>query len=108
MMNRLSLVLLAAVMASAMYLVKTSYEARRLFAALEKAKTEETQLQADAVRLEAQRRSDGTHLRVERDAREKLAMRLATPDVTRYVADARTPAPASAAGARQVAVGAKP
>ncbi|WP_374431122.1 cell division protein FtsL [Ideonella dechloratans] len=97
-MNRLSIVLLLALMASAMYLVKTSYEARRAFADLEKAKAEERQLATDATRLEAERRSEGTHLRVERDAREKLQMRLATPDVTIYVNDPRAPArPASAA-----------
>lgn len=95
-MNRLSLVLLIALMGSAMYLVKTSYEARRAFADLEKAKAEERQLATDAVRLEAERRSEGTHLRVERDAREKLAMRLATPDVTLYVNDSRGPAASSA------------
>ncbi|MFZ2988556.1 cell division protein FtsL [Ideonella sp.] len=86
-MNRLGLVLLIALMASALYLVRTRYEARRLFVELEKAKSEHQQLQADEQRLEAQRRSDATHLRIERDAREKLAMRLATPDVTVYVAD---------------------
>ena len=55
-----------------------------------------------ATRLEAERRSEGTHLRVERDAREKLQMRLATPDVTLYVGDARAPAQAAspASGAR--------
>lgn len=84
-MSRLSLVLLMAVVVSGLYLVQTSYESRRLFVELDRARADDAQLQADAVRLEAQRRSDGTHLRVERDAREKLAMRLATPDVTTYV-----------------------
>nr|WP_256490008.1 cell division protein FtsL [Ideonella oryzae] len=91
----MSTVLLLALMASAMYLVKTSYEARRAFADLEKAKAEEHQLASDATRLEAERRSEGTHLRVERDAREKLQMRLATPDVTLYVSDPRAPAQAA-------------
>jgi cell division protein FtsL len=90
-MNRVSLLLLLAVMASGLYLVKTSYEARRLFGELERAKGVAEQLKADQQRLEAQRRSDGTHLRVERDAREKLGMKLASPDVTMYVADASAP-----------------
>jgi cell division protein FtsL len=94
-MNRVSLLLLAAVMASGFYLVKTSYEARRLFAEIERAKSMAEQLKADQQRLEAQRRSDGTHLRVERDAREKLGMKLASPDVTIYVADASAPRPAA-------------
>jgi cell division protein FtsL len=93
--NRLSLALLTALVLSGLYLVRTSYEARRLFVELERAHADEAQLQADAVRLEAQRRSDGTHLRVERDAREKLAMKLATPDMTTYV-----DAPRTAGGAR--------
>jgi cell division protein FtsL len=86
-----------ALIASGLYLVQTSYESRRLFAEVEKAKAEERQLQADEKRLDAERQAQATHLRVERVAREKLAMRIATPDVTRYVTDARAPAPASAA-----------
>jgi cell division protein FtsL len=89
--TRLSLVLLLVLMASAMWLVKTSYEARQVFANLEKAKAEERQLAADAVRLEAEERTESTHLRIEKDAREKLNMRLPTPDVTMYVNDANVP-----------------
>lgn len=88
-MNRVSVVLLAALIASGLYLVKTSYESRRLFAEIERAKAEEQQLAADAKRLDAELRTEATHLKVERTAREKLAMRLATPDVTVYVDDAR-------------------
>ena len=43
-MTRLSILLLLALVASGLYLVKTSYEARRLFAEIEKAKAEERQL----------------------------------------------------------------
>jgi cell division protein FtsL len=88
-MTRMSLLLLAALVLSGLYLVKTSYESRRLFAEIERAKAEETQLAADARRLDAERRTEATHLKVERTAREKLAMRLATPDVTLYVNDSR-------------------
>ena len=38
-------------------------------------------------RLDAERRAQATHLRVERMAREKLQMRTASPAVTVYVAD---------------------
>lgn len=86
-MTRLSVLLLLALLASGMYLVRTSYEARRLFVELERAKTEETQLLADVRRLDAERRSEGTLLKVERDARQKLGMRMAGADVTIYVAD---------------------
>jgi cell division protein FtsL len=85
--TRLSVVLLLALLASGMYLVRTSYEARRLFVELERAKTEETQLLADVRRLDAERRSEGTLLKVERDARQKLGMRMAGADVTIYVSD---------------------
>ncbi|MGM9489221.1 cell division protein FtsL [Ideonella sp. YS5] len=88
-MTRLSLLLLAALVVSGIFLVKTSYESRRLFAEIERAKAEEAQLAADAKRLDAERRTEATHLKVERTAREKLAMKLATPDVTVYVTDGR-------------------
>ncbi len=95
-MNRLSLLLLVALVLSGLYLVKTSYESRRLFAEIERAKAEEAQLAADAKRLDAERRTEATHLKVERAAREKLAMRMATPDVTVYVSDARASAASEA------------
>jgi cell division protein FtsL len=88
-MTRLSVMLLIALVLSGLWLVKTSYESRRLFAEIERAKAEETQLAADAKRLDTERRTEATNLKVERTAREKLAMRLATPDVTVYVNDSR-------------------
>jgi cell division protein FtsL len=96
-MNRWSVLLLLALMGSGMFLVKTSYEERRLFSDLEKAKAEEQQLQSDAKRLDAERQAQATHLRVERVASDKLGMRLATPDATRYVGDARASGGASEA-----------
>lgn len=81
--------LLIALVLSGLWLVKTSYESRRLFAEIERAKAEESQLAADAKRLDTERRTEATNLKVERTAREKLAMRLATPDVTIYVSDSR-------------------
>ena len=97
-MTRLSILLLIALVASGLYLVRTSYESRRLFVELEKAKAEERQLQADQKRLDAERQAQATHLRVERVAREKLGMRLATAEVTRYVGDERAPRAAAAPG----------
>ena len=85
-MTRLSVLLLMALIASGLYLVKVSYEARHLFVEIERAKADEQQLQADERRLDAERRTAATHLRVERVAREKLSMRLATADATVYVA----------------------
>jgi cell division protein FtsL len=84
---KLNLLLLIALLASAMLLVRTSYEGRRLFAALDKARNEQQQLEIDAKRLDAERQAQATHLRVEKVAREKLLMRNATPGVTQYVTD---------------------
>jgi len=84
---KLNLLLLVALLGSAMLLVRTSYESRRLFAALDRAKNEQQQLDADYKRLDAERQTQATHLRVEKVAREKLQMRSATPAVTQYVND---------------------
>jgi cell division protein FtsL len=86
-MNKLNLLLLAALVASALLLVKTSYESRRLFAALDRAKAEQQTLEAERQRLEAERQGQAAPLRVERVARDKLAMRTATAAVTLYVGD---------------------
>lgn len=94
---KLNLLLLVALLASAMWLVNTSYEGRRLFAALDRAKNEQAQLEIEFKRLDAERQAQATHLRVEKVAREKLAMRTATPGVTQYVADGAAPVASGAA-----------
>ena len=91
-MNRINVLLLAAVIVSSLYLVHVSYEARRLYAALDKAQGEQRALTTDHERLKAELQAAATPLHVERVAREKLAMRNATPGVTQYVRE-----PASAA-----------
>lgn len=88
-MTRLNLLLLVALIASSVYLVHVAYDSRRLFAALDRAHVEERQLANDNERLKTELRSQATPLRVERVARERLAMRTATPAVTQYVTDAR-------------------
>jgi cell division protein FtsL len=80
-----NLLLLAALLASCLYLVKTSYEARRLFHALDRARLEQGKLDTEFKRLDAERQAQATHLRVEKVAREKLRMRTAAPAVTQYV-----------------------
>ena len=87
-MARLNLVLAIVLIVSGLYLVRVSYESRRLFAEIENAHGAERQLESDRRRLEAERQAQATHLRVERTAREKLAMRAATPANTTYVTDA--------------------
>lgn len=91
-MSKLNLVLALALLASCLLLVRTSYEARRLFAEVDKAAVEQRRLDAEFKRLDAERQAQATHLRVEKVAREKLAMRPATPGVTTYVSDAPLPA----------------
>lgn len=86
-MNRVNTLLVLALLASSLYLVKTAYDARRLFSDLDRAKNEQAQLDAEYKRLEAERQAQATNLRVEKVARERLSMRLATPAVTQYVSD---------------------
>ncbi len=85
-MIRLNLVLLLAVMASALYLVNVQYESRRLFTAMERANAEGRRLETERDRLQVERRAQATPQRVEKLAREKLQMRPATPAITHYVA----------------------
>lgn len=98
-MTRVNLLLALALLASALLLVKTSYDARRLFSALDRAQQEERALEAERQRLDAERQAAATNLRVERLARERLRMRTATPAVTQYVQDDAA-APAAEGGTR--------
>lgn len=84
-MMRLNFILLLAVLASAMYLVRVQYESRQLFTELEKAKALGYKLEIEQNRLQAERRAQATSLRVESLARERLSMRIAMPAITQYV-----------------------
>jgi cell division protein FtsL len=86
-MTRLNTLLVVALVASSLYLVRTAYDARRLYTDLDRAKSEAARLEVDHKRLEAERQAAATNARVERTARERLAMRTATPAVTVYVQD---------------------
>ncbi|MEO6407744.1 MAG: cell division protein FtsL [Burkholderiaceae bacterium] len=92
-MTRLNLLLLVVLLFSSVYLVRVAYDSRRLFAELDRAQAEERVLSSDHERLKTERQSQATPLLVERTARDKLAMRSATPAVTQYVS---RPKPASA------------
>ena len=100
-MTRLNVVLLLAVMASALYLVQTQYESRRLFAEIDKATSEARKLDIEHERLQVEKRGQATPLRVEKIAKEQLQMRTATPAITQYAtlkvpASAQAPAPSKA------------
>jgi len=94
-MTRLNLVLLLAVLFSALYLVHTQYESRRLFVELEKTAALSRQMEADKERLQVDKRAQATPLRVEQISRERLQMRTATPAITQYVTYTAVPAEAS-------------
>lgn len=98
-MNKIDALLVMLLLGSSLLLVRTAYESRQLFAALDQARVELSRLDAEHKRLNAEAQAQGTHLRVERMARERLQMRTATPAVTTYVADPATAAAAATAPA---------
>ena len=91
-MTRLNVVLLLAVLASALYLVNVQYESRRLFTELDRATSESHRLEVEYDRLQVEKREQATPMRVEKLAREKLQMRSATPAITHYAAQSDVPA----------------
>ena len=84
-MIRLNLVLLAALLLSAMVTVQVQYESRRLIAEIEKVQAEARRLETDHERLQVAKRAQATPLRVEKLAKEQLQMRPASPAITQYV-----------------------
>ena len=100
--TRLTAVLVLALLASSLLLVHSSYESRRLFAELDRARVEQRKLDAEFKRLDAEAQAQATHLRVEKVAREKLRMRTASPAVTERVEDPGAVAQALPGGATVV------
>ena len=96
-MNRANLVLLAALLASCLALVHTTYRTRQTFAEIHRLEFEHKRLEQEQERLLAERQEQATPARVERLARDRLAMRTASPSVTQYVA---VPAPGPAGSPR--------
>ena len=84
-MSRINVVLILLVMASALYVVRTQYEFRRLYVELEKAAAQTRKLDMDNDRLQVEKRAQATPLRVEKLARDRLQMRTTTPAITQYV-----------------------
>jgi cell division protein FtsL len=93
MLMRLNIVLVVAILATSLYLIRTAHDARRLYADIDRARNQQRQLDIELKHLEAERHAQATNLRVEKVARDRLAMRPATPAVTHYVVD---PAPEAA------------
>ncbi len=90
-MGRLNVVLLLAVIASALYLVRVQYDSRRLYMQTEKALSEARQLDTDRERLLAAKRGQATPLRVAEIAKNQLQMRPATPGIKQYVTQVSAP-----------------
>ncbi|BDU57447.1 hypothetical protein LMORI2_04290 [Limnohabitans sp. MORI2] len=83
-MSRVSLLLMIAVMASALYLVRTQYESRSLTTEIDRATSLARNLETENDRLDVERRAQATPVRVEKLAREQLHMRTITPAITQY------------------------
>jgi cell division protein FtsL len=84
-MIRLNLVLLAALVLSAFFLVHLQYESRSLYAQLDRAQSQARDLEAEHEQLQAQKRSQATPGRVQQLAVRSLQMRPAGPGITQYV-----------------------
>jgi len=84
-MTRVSMLLLVATVVSALWLVHSHYESRRMFMDLESARKEAKRIAVDHDRLEVEGRAQATPLRVEQIARQQLNMRTASPAITQYV-----------------------
>ncbi|CAN5394268.1 hypothetical protein BH10PSE16_BH10PSE16_15050 [soil metagenome] len=96
-MGRLNFALLLAVLLSALYLVQTQYESRRLYVELEKAAAQSRKIETETERLQVEKRAEATPLKIEKLARDRLQMRTTTPAITEYVKYKSSDA-ASAAG----------
>ena len=99
-MIRLNLVLLLAVLASALYLVNVQYESRRLYSALDRARAEGRKLESENERLQVDRRAQARPQRIEKLAKDELQMRSVTPAITHYVSRSQGPLSAGAASPR--------
>lgn len=106
-MMRINLVLVLAVVASALYLVGVQYESRRVFTELDKSRADARRLETEFGRLQVEKREQATSARVERLAREKLQMRQVTPAITSYVTYSAPEAPASTATPASAGQGSK-
>lgn len=83
-MTRFNILLMLAVIASALYLVRTQYESRKLVTELDRANAEAHKLEVEYNRLDVERGAEATPVRVEKLAREQLRMHSITPAITLY------------------------
>ncbi len=88
-MLRINLLLLLAVLVSALYLVQSQYASRRLFTELDRATTQGRQLETERQRLQVEKRAQSAPGRIEQLAQQQ-GLRTATPAITAYVRDDRS------------------
>ncbi len=94
-MARLNILLLIAVLATALLLVHMQYRSRQLFNQKWSASTpKRTASRSSNERLQVEKRAQATPLRVEKLAKDQLKMRTATPAITLYVRQDGTVIPA--------------
>ncbi len=88
----LRLVLVALLMTSAFSLVTAQQRARQAVIELERAHTDERQLEQDWSQLQLQQTAAAKHGLIEQIAKQQLGMQPVTPDRTQYIeAHARKP-----------------
>ena len=85
MINKLNAFLTFALVLSALALVKTQYEGRRLFIELERTRAASRQLDIEWARLQLDQSTLGKHERIEGVARRELNMLALTPERTQYL-----------------------
>lgn len=100
-MTRLNLLLLVVLLLSSLWLVRVSYDERRLYAALDRAHTEQRQLETEHGRLQAELQAQATPTRIDKTARDKLRMLPATPAIVQKV-DVSPSSPVAAMSAASI------
>ena len=99
-MTRVHLFLLLAILGTAMFLVRTQYESRKVTTEIDRARSEARRIEIERERLDLEARTQATPLRVEKLAREQLGMRTITPAITVYVNDPKVKPEAGQSGGR--------
>ncbi len=90
-MPRLNLILLAVLMACALSVVTSQYQARKLYAELQKMQDSAQQLDIEWGQLQLEQSTWAMHARIEKIANSQLRMRVPSPSQVRVL----TPAPPS-------------
>jgi cell division protein FtsL len=85
MSTRLNLLLGLLLVISALSLINSQYQARRLFIEIERAQTLSQQYEVEWTQLKLDQSTFGKHARIEAVASKELGMSHVTPDRTQYL-----------------------